>query len=204
MIKGRVYAIECCVSGKRYIGSTKKTLTQRLVRHRINYKAFQAGTYNYVTVFDVLGAGNYEIVLLEEVNVDSKKELRQRERHYIQSQACVNSNVPTRTGAEYYKDNQERYATYREQNKDKIKKYKATYYEQNKDKIKACEVTYREQNKNNIKKYKATWYEQNKEKIKERVREKIMCPCGSSVGQSNKVRHEKSKKHQTYLKNLSG
>jgi hypothetical protein len=61
--------------------------------------------------------------------------------------------------------------TYREQNKEKIAKYKKTYYEQNKEKYSKRGKTYYEQNKEKISKRNKTYYEQNKEK--EAKREKI-------------------------------
>ena len=40
--------------------------------------------------------------------METKKELRERERHHITTNECVNKNIPNRTPREYYNDNRER------------------------------------------------------------------------------------------------
>lgn len=40
--------------------------------------------------------------------METKKELRERERHHITTYECVNKNIPNRTPQEYYKDNREK------------------------------------------------------------------------------------------------
>lgn len=55
---------------------------------------------------------------------------------------------------------------------------------------------YHEKNKEKIAQHKKEHYETNKEKKKE----KFTCICGSDYTQSHKARHEKTQKHQDYLK----
>tara|TARA_R110002153_G_scaffold24839_1_gene78924 strand:+ start:359 stop:907 length:549 start_codon:yes stop_codon:yes gene_type:complete len=50
----------------------------------------------------------------------------------------------------------------------------------------------------NVKKYQ----KENKEQIREHKLQKIDCPCGCQYTHSNKIRHEKSKKHQNYVNSL--
>lgn len=65
------------------------------------------------------------------------------------------------------------------------------YHNDNKEK----EQEYRKANKEKIKKQ----HQENKEQISRWQKIKITCECGSDYTQSNKVRHERTKKHQAYL-----
>jgi len=71
--------------------------------------------------------------------------------------------------------------------KEEIIEYKKEWYETNMEQII---------------KYKKEWYEANKEQICEKKKEKFECDCGSICRKSDKVRHEKSLKHQNWLKSL--
>ena len=44
------------------------------------------------------------------------------------------------------------------------------------------------------------YYAENKEKLKEKTHTTYLCSCGSESTNTHKVRHEKSKKHQAWLK----
>ena len=55
---------------------------------------------------------------------------------------------------------------------------------------------YKEDNKKTIQEYKKEYYEENKEK----VNETITCVCGSCYRKAAKNGHEKTHKHQSYLK----
>ena len=105
---------------------------------------------------------------------------------------CVNKFIPGRTKKEYYEANKEKrkeyYKEYREANKEKNKEYR----EINKEKRKE----YREINKDKMKEY----YQENKEKILSRQKEKITCDCGSILRQGDKARHNRTTKHQNFIK----
>ena len=73
------------------------------------------------------------------------------------------------------------------------------YREINKDKIKEQEKEYRERNKERKKEYR----EQNKEKINEQRSTKCLCACGGTYTLNNKSTHEKTTKHQNWLKENS-
>ena len=68
---------------------------------------------------------------------------------------------------------------YNEDNKEYLKKY----YEENKEKISKKQKIYREENK-------------------EKVKETITCVCGSCYRKTHKNRHEKTHKHQSFLKSI--
>ena len=88
---GKIYKIECNVTGKVYIGSTcEPTLARRLAGHITNYKSYLNGKSNYRSSFDVLQNGNYDIVLIESYPCDTKDELHARERYWTNNIECVN------------------------------------------------------------------------------------------------------------------
>ena len=137
--KGKIYKIEPICDhddGEIYIGSTtKKYLSQRMVRHRENY--LQAKEKRYLTsfiLFDKYGIDNCNIILLESVDAKDYNELVAREAHYIKTLKCVNKVVPLRTRKEYYDDNREIFIMkekqYRQDNKDKVQARRKEYCKQ--------------------------------------------------------------------------
>ena len=134
---------------------------------------YNNGKFHFVTSFHILEYDDCNIELIEEVEFDDKKELIKRERYHIENNInCVNKRVEGRTRKEY-----------NEQNREKISERAKQWYLVNKDKIKEK-------------------VEQNKEKLLERRKQKITCDCGCVVRKSDIRRHEKSIKHQNYLKTI--
>ena len=88
---GKIYKIECNVTGKVYIGSTcEPTLARRLTKHVGNYRCYLKGTYLYVSSFDILQNEDYDIVLIESYPCNSKDELHARERYWTNNIDCIN------------------------------------------------------------------------------------------------------------------
>jgi len=141
-----------------YYGSTINELYKRKNQHKSNFKNHNLKCTSY-KLFE-LGIDDVEITLVESINCNSKEELHQRERFYIENNNCINKFIPNRTQEEY-----------REQNKDKIKEHKKEYYEQNKDIILKKNNQYREQNKDDILNKKKEYYELNKELLKKKNKE---------------------------------
>ena len=63
---GKIYRIVCNITGEQYIGSTCKTLKQRLQQHKASYKCYKGGKGNYITSFKILENDNCAIVLIED------------------------------------------------------------------------------------------------------------------------------------------
>ena len=121
---GKIYKIECNVTGKVYIGSTcEPILARRLAGHITSYKSYLNGKSNYRSSFDVLQNGNYDIVLIESYPCNSKDELHTRERYHTNNIDCVNKikgqGMLNELGRKGYD-----------------KQYSEQYYKQNKDKLK--------------------------------------------------------------------
>jgi hypothetical protein len=96
---GRIYKLEG--NGLTYYGSTTLTLQRRLQYHYYKYKQWLDGYENkYTTSFDII-KGEHTITLLEEQSFETKKDMWNKERYYIENFECVNKAVPNRTAKEY-------------------------------------------------------------------------------------------------------
>jgi hypothetical protein len=94
MDKGNIYKIVSDRTDKIYIGSTVKSLEERLEEHENDYelwfnREFENG---YVSSFEILKYGDYKIILIEEYPCSSYKQLLKREGYYQLSSysLCVN------------------------------------------------------------------------------------------------------------------
>ena len=184
---GKIYEIECNISGKIYVGSTcEPTLARRLAGHVGDYKRYLNGNHNYVSSFDIIKNGNYDIVLIESFTCNSKDELYAKERYWTNELDCVN-----------------RYKNQGLFNELGEKEYKKEYREINKDKINEKNKEYYEQNINKILKYQEEYYVNHKDKICAYKNEKNNCQCGGLYTHTNKSHHLKTIKHQNYMKSLN-
>jgi len=148
-----------------------------------NYRCSLNGKSHYVTSFDVLQSGKYNIVLIENYPCNSKDELHARERYHTNNIDCVNKikceGMKNELGEKEYKKqkNKEDY----NDNKDKI----IEDYNDNNDKI--------------IEKSKE-YYKQNKDIIHAKKNEKHNCVCGDKYTTAGKQQHIRSVKRLHYLK----
>jgi len=177
------YKIVCNNTGAVYVGSTCKTIEERLQQHISNYRKYLNGHYNFVNSYIVLEKKNYTVQLIDTVLCTDKKHRDTLERLHILNEECVNRNQPGRDAKQYYQDNKEKIKEYQQDNKEKIKEQKKQY---------------RSDNKDNIQQYKKRYYTENKEKLKQ----KFNCLCGGKYILANKLRHLKTKLHIDYLATL--
>jgi hypothetical protein len=199
---GKIYKIEAMNAPpdeKVYVGSTtKKYLSQRMDAHRSQYKIFKSGVkINKTTSFDLFdkyGVENCSIVLLEAVNCKSKDDLLAREKFYFKSLNCINRNTPIMDKEDillrqkkYYIKNIEKFKTYKEENKEKIRDFNIKYKENNKEDLKLSNKVY---------------YLNQKINILEKRKVKTVCSCGATFCLYSKCRHEKTKKHIEYINSL--
>ena len=136
---GKIYTIRSFQTEKYYIGSTNhKTLSQRLSKHKSNYRDWLKDKKKYITSFEILKYDDYYIELLELYPCNLKSELHKREGELIRlhKDSLVNRCIPCRTPKEYYIDHKEIIAAkhktydniYRVVNKKKIRDYKTQPY----------------------------------------------------------------------------
>ena len=127
-----------------YYGSTVNPLFKRKNQHKSKRICKSSILFE-------LGENDVEITLVENVNCNSKEELIQRERFYIENNNCVNKKIPGRTNKEYKDDNKEvikqQLKEYYETNREHILEQQKKYNEQNRDKKKEYDKQYREQKK---------------------------------------------------------
>jgi hypothetical protein len=110
----KIYKIVDNSSDLIYIGSTCKTLEQRLKGHESNYKLFKAGKYHFITSFKILENNNYKIELIKNYPCISKKELELEEGKAIKQLKSNGLNIINKiTVGQTQKE-------YKQNNKDKI------------------------------------------------------------------------------------
>ena len=127
----KVYKIVCRLTGLIYIGSTTKTLDQRLSKHKSDYQCYLTGTSHYITSFEIIKNDNYYIKKIKSYNFENHNDLLKKERYWNEKYICVNKNRPIISKdekIEYFKE------YYQENKIEKIFKQKE-YYLKNKDKI---------------------------------------------------------------------
>jgi len=110
----KIYMIKSPENDKVYIGSTTYTLRQRLQSH---YKDLRRN--KYCTAQDLLMTGNYEMLLIEKYPCDNSRELKERERFFIENFNTINKVIPLQTQKEYYYKNRDKLLQYK---KDRYKK----------------------------------------------------------------------------------
>jgi hypothetical protein len=120
----RVYLIEN--HGKGYVGSTTDTIQRRLVKHRCSKKLWERGNHGHTSAIDLID-GNETIRLLEEFEYTTKKEMRIREQHYINTLPNLVNNINALA-----KDLTEYYAEWRKTNKEYKNEYNRNRKRRNK------------------------------------------------------------------------
>ena len=132
--QGKIYKIECNVTGLIYIGSTcKKKLSGRMSEHRSDYRKHMKGKKKYLSSFKVMENNDYNIILIEDFPCNSKDQLFARERYYTNEIECVN-----------IRKNQGRILEIGQNEYDKERKKE--YYEKNSEKILSKCKEYRDKN----------------------------------------------------------
>jgi group I intron endonuclease len=82
---GKIYVIRNYKNDMVYIGSTIQTLSQRMGKHRSDYKrcVLKNFTSKLYQAFNEYGIGEFYIELLEMFSCEGHEELLQREGHFI-------------------------------------------------------------------------------------------------------------------------
>jgi hypothetical protein len=219
---GKIYKIEAINGdeGDIYIGSTTNNLlSERMAKHRINYRNWKKNMYGRTTnfaLFDKYGVENCIISLIENVNCNSLNELRIRETFHMNSTLCVNERIPFRSEEDKNKNKK----IYRIENKEALSDKRKMYYEKNKDilnlkqkdrynnnleKEKERHAKYYMNNKDEIARKSRIFHELNKETINKATNLKrsikCKCVCGLIIPECRKGEHVKTKNHIKIMEN---
>jgi hypothetical protein len=193
----KIYKLVCNKTNQIYYGSTIQHLYQRKHDHKKHYNHFINGTFHYMSSFEIIKEGDYDIVLVEKYPCKDKDELHMRERFYIENNECVNKcKRPFVTEDEKKDKNKETRKIYVEKNKDKIKEKNKKWRESE------TGIKYYQNNKEIILTKGKLQYEKVKDVLLEKRKEKIVCECGTECRKADISTHKKSKKHQEYIKGL--
>jgi hypothetical protein len=177
---GKIYKLVSNKTNKIYIGSCCVPLRQRLYEHKKKFKSFVKNGKSSTTSKELFKLDDkIEIILIEDYPCQSKNELERRERFYIENMICVNKRLPARS-----RDERVEYEKrYQANHKDEIAENKKQYYSDHKEEI-------------------AEYQADHKDEIAERKKQPMTCACGSTFRKSDKSKHERTKKHQTYLSTI--
>jgi mRNA degradation ribonuclease J1/J2 len=152
--RGKVYAIICNKTGRRYIGSTVETnLARRLSKHVSDFNRWKKGIAYFSSSFEIIKDENYYIILLESYPCNSKDELRMCEQKHIDLCECLNKRKSFQSDEELIEYNKQYYKQYREQNRAKINA------KQN-ERV-CCPNCQKEMNKNCLSRHKKTCQSKN-------------------------------------------
>ena len=171
--KGKIYKVVDIGHNKMYIGSTVESLSKRMERHRSKYKEYLRGDGDNTRVywlFDEFGVENCKIELIENYPCNSREELEAQEGKHQQSNKCINKVIAGRTVQEYLQDEYD-YISFQK------KIYRELHPEQRKGES-----------------------QRRYEKLKHILSEKYICECGSITTLRSKSKHNKTQKHQDWLK----
>tara|TARA_R110002072_G_C7675754_1_gene510938 strand:+ start:89 stop:616 length:528 start_codon:yes stop_codon:yes gene_type:complete len=151
-----------------YVGSTTNFRNRRY-QHKCcvnNINGLEYNNFKYKFIRENGGWDNWDMILIEYFNCNTKLELHKKEREYIEIlKSTLNKELPSRTVKEYaelniekkklqlrnyYNNNKLKYKIYRDANKDKQKEYLKKYREANKDKQREYYERYKERKKNSV------------------------------------------------------
>jgi len=183
--RGKIYAIICRKTDRRYIGSTcEPTLAKRLAQHVKDCKQWKEGK-SYTTSFDIIKDGDYHIVLLESYPCNSRDELRMCEqKHILNEGQCVNKCKAFITEEERIEYKKEYAQINYEKNKEELIEKAKENYKKNKDIIVIRKNKHYEANREELQEKAKEYYKKNKEQIAKKSKEKY---------QKNKQKYDSAK-----------
>ena len=163
-----------------YVGSTIN-FAQRKRMHRsccTNEAGKQYDRNPYSFIREHGGWSNWDMVLVDTVNVADKLEAHKAERGYIESlSATLNKQTPastrSETGRKYYESHKDNARAYRAANKEKIKDNARAYRAANKEKNQEYQKQYRLNHQEENRKYLEEYRKANKGKLREQRAEYI-------------------------------
>ena len=100
--QGKIYKIVCNKTGLIYIGSTFRTLEQRLKEHEDDCKRyFNKKSKHLISSLYVIFNNDYYIELIENFSCKNRKELHEKEYYYIDNIQCINTHRNSMDSKQY-------------------------------------------------------------------------------------------------------
>ena len=189
-----------------YVGHTTN-FTRRKNEHKRRHKNENVRDYSmkvYQKIRETGGWQNWEMIVIDEFkDCENPNQARAREREWVERLGNLNTNIPCRTNREYYIDNSEVIAEkskkYQAINSVKISEQRKKFRVANSEKLKELHREYYATNCDKLKEKHKEYYIKNSVKLLERTE----CSCGSIVVKCSLKRHQKSKKHLTFIQNTT-
>ena len=193
---GKIYKIVCNKSGKIYVGSTTKSLKERLQKHKDKCRAYLKGKAENVRSIQIIKENDYRMELIKLYPCHSKLELETEELYWIEHLNTVNRCKPAQHKLTKPK---EYYSKYRKGNKQHLKEYHKKWIDEQddeyklKERIRKRKYEQRPEVKERIRQYVIQYH--NRPDVKARKRRIINCDCGYTYQYCKKSRHEKTIRH---------
>ena len=126
---GYVYKLSSPSTNKVYIGSTRLSMHDRLIRHRACFRRYNRRKGNYTTANELLMYPDCDCETIETVHFNDILFLRQRESYHIfNNDNCVNKRNAVFDYDTYYLLNKDKLKQYYQDNKAKKKAYQKARY----------------------------------------------------------------------------
>lgn len=162
-----------------YIGSTKQPLHKRFYEHKKNYRLGTPDTKSHL-IFQKYGIYNCSIILIEQVECETKQHaLREERRIYDERKAVqniVNAYRPHVSSEEAKETthiyNKKYFKAHKDEWKEKYGETQKKYYEAHKEEIIKRNKEWRKKNEEKVKAKNKERYEQLTEKEKEEINRK--------------------------------
>ena len=148
-----------------------------------------------------LGVDTFKMRRLELAPCSDAIELRAKEREWIKRlKPTLNRNVPGLTDAEWYADNREqiqlRHRWWYVEHREELRLRGREWYAEHKEEVKLRNRQWRAEHPEYVSLRNRAYYAANREELTT----PIQCPCGGRFTLPNKSVHEKTKRHQAYLR----
>ena len=94
------------------------------------------------------------------------------------------------------KTQEEIFAGFRREKKERQKAGELRYYKENREKIRERQKIYNLENREKARERTREYIKNNKEQVKQQRNQKHNCPCGGKYTNNHKAKHMRSKKHK--------
>ncbi len=212
-MKGKVYKITNTINTLIYVGSTFKNLDMRFLAHL--HRMSTAPNRKFYKAIKELGWRKFDIILIEEVEVNNKKDLLKYEDKWIRQLNSIINGYNCIYSYSYTNKDHPKHKIYKKDEANRVR----NYYKKNPELKRISEKKYRIKNREILNKksseyqkkhiiernkYKLEWSHKNPEKKKlatkkyeEKMKQKgkYKCECGKEINYLGIKKHKQTKYH---------